>query len=601
MKPPTGRRRLAPNIPTAGKPEVPSTGKANALPAGGTGWLSWNGPLLPSLASGILLWAAFPPLGWWLLVWIAPLGWLQLILRPRLSGRWPYLAIWLAGMIHWAAVVQGVRLAHPALYVGWLSMSAYLALYPLLFVGLTRVAVHRLGISIVISAPVVWTGLELLRGHALTGFSMALLGHTLFRQVALIQIADLGGAYAVSFAVMFVAACLARSLPRRVRQRAEPPVRQAWWPLAAVVVMLAGMLFYGRVSQRDLDAPNGPVAELNVALIQDSFDTVFEYDFQRERDVFASYLQLSRDAVLEQPELDLIVWPESAYAGTLGEVLVDHPLAVPSEVPLGEEEFRDAVQARQIAVDQKNRDVATTLNGLIRRNGGRDEGIWLIVGTDSQRIGSGTVERFNTVLLIDPQGNVASRYFKMHLVMFGEYIPFGRMIPLLYRLTPMTVGLTPGEKPTAFVTPRATIAPSICFESTVPHLIRRQVAALRRQGHAPDVLVNVTNDGWFWGSSILDLHLACGVFRAVENRLPFLVAANTGLSASVDQNGRIGREGPRRAKAVLLSRVRSVSWDSWYAWWGDVPAGCCLLFCFAVSIVGAVNWVRHRNMPESPE
>jgi len=590
-----------PNVPAPGTPEVSSNAKADSLPGGGSGWLSWNGPLLPSLASGILLWAAFPPLGWWLLAWIAPLGWLQLILRPRIPGRWPYLAIWLAGMIHWAAVMQGVRLAHPALYVGWLSMSAYLALYPLLFVGLSRVAVHRLGISVVISAPVVWTGLELLRGHALTGFSMALLGHTLFRQVELIQVADLGGAYAVSFAVMFVAACLARGLLRRRRSQEERPFRRAWWPLAAAGVMLSGMFLYGRLTQRDLDAQGGPATELDVALIQDSFDTVFEYNFQRERDVFASYLQLSRDAVLEHPELDLIVWPESVYAGTLGEVLVEQPLIVPQEVPLGEQEFRDAVQARQIAVDQKNRDVATGLNSLSKRTGDREDGIWLIVGTDSQRITSGTVERFNSALLIDPQGDVASRYFKMHLVMFGEYLPFGRMFPLLYRLTPMTVGLTPGQKPTAFVTPQGTLAPSICFESTVPHLIRRQVASLREQGHAPDVLVSVTNDGWFWGSSILDLHLACGVFRAVENRLPFLAAANTGLSASIDQNGRIRAEGPSRAPFVLISQVRSVAWDSWYAWCGDVPAGCCLLFCFAVSIVGAVDWARRRNVPNSPE
>jgi apolipoprotein N-acyltransferase len=171
----------------------------------------------------------------------------------------------------------------------------------------------------------------------------------------------------------------------------------------------------------------------------------------------------------------------------------------------------------------------------------------------------------------------------------------------LYRITPISAGFTPGSEPVAFVTPQAKLAPSICFESTVPHLIRRQVAQLRRRGQAPDALVNVTNDGWFWGSSLLDLHLACGVFRAVENRLPFLVAANTGLSASIGQDGRIEQQGPRRARTVLFSRPRSAAWTNWYAWWGDLPAGCCLVFCFALSIVGAVIWVRRRNLRKTPE
>ena len=565
------------------------------------GWLSWRGPLLPPLISGVLLWAAFPPLGWWPLVWIAPLGWLHLISLPRLPGRRPYWAVWLAGMFHWAAVVQGIRLAHPALYIGWISLSGYLAVYPLLFVGLTRVAVHRLKIPIVFSAPIVWTGLELLRGHALTGFSMALLGHALFQQTTLIQIADVGGAYAVSFLVVFVAAAMPHRLRYWGRQHSDQPAYQRHWPLVAAAILVTAVLLYGRMTLRRFELHRAPVPEFTAALIQDSFDTVFEFDIQREREVFSSYLQLSRDAVLKEPKLDLIVWPESVYSGALGEVLVDQPLVVPAEAEVSEQQFRDTVQAWQIAVNEKNRDVARNLNDLASVAGGPQHGIWLIVGTDSQRLTSGNVQRYNSVLLIDPRGNVASRYFKMHLVMFGEYIPFGRIFPLLYRITPISAGFTPGSEPVAFVTPQATLAPSICFESTVPHLIRRQVSQLRNQGQAPDALVNVTNDGWFWGSSMLDLHLACGVFRAIENRLPFLVAANTGLSASISQDGRIEQLGPRRARTVLFSRPRSVPWTNWYAWWGDIPAACCLLVCFALSIVGAVNWIRRRNLRKTPE
>ncbi len=562
-------------------------------------WFSWRGPLAPALLSGLLLWAAFPPWGWWPLVWIAPLGWLHLIQLPVLPGKRPYLAIWLAGLIHWAALMQGIRLAHPALYLGWISLAGYLAVYLVVFVGLTRVAVHRLGISIVWAAPIVWTGLELVRGHALTGFSLALLGHVLYRQVTLIQIADIAGAYAVSFLIMFVAAAVARTCQRRQHPSTAAEAVGRFGPLLAATALMLACVAYGQITLRKVDtrseAEIQQAVQVNVALIQDSFDTIFQFDPQREREIFASYLHLSREAVLQRPDLDLIVWPESVYSGTLGELLAEPPLIAPPDASMTDDQFRNTVQAWQAAVHEKNRDVATSLNAVARPPAASSDGIWVIAGTDSQRVAAGDVERFNSTLLIDPQGNVAARYFKMHLVMFGEYIPFGRLIPWLYQITPITTGFTPGDRPVPFVTPQATIAPSICFESTVPHLIRNQVAALRRQGNSPDLLVNVTNDGWFWGSSVLDHHLACGVFRAVENRLPFLVAANTGLSASIGQDGRIDQLGPRRDRAVLFTRARSVPWTNWYAWWGDIPAGFCLAFCFAVSIVGTADAIRRRK------
>lgn len=208
-----------------------------------------------ALASGTLLWAAFPPLNGWPLAWLAPLGWLQLIRLPQLPGRRPYLGIWLAGLLHWLALLQGVRLAHPALYLGWIALAAYVAVYPLLFVALTRVAVHRLRISIILSAPAIWTGLELVRGHALTGFSIALLGHTQIPWTALIQIADVCGAYGVSFVVMGGAACLLRLWNAHETQR-----RWTLWPLLPLAAGLAAVLGYGvyRQPAADDDASREP-------------------------------------------------------------------------------------------------------------------------------------------------------------------------------------------------------------------------------------------------------------------------------------------------------------------------------------------------------
>jgi apolipoprotein N-acyltransferase len=105
------------------------------------------------------------------------------------------------------------------------------------------------------------------------------------------------------------------------------------------------------------------------------------------------------------------------------------------------------------------------------------------------------------------------------------------------------------------------------------------------------LFVNVTNDGWFWGSSILDFHLACGVFRAIENRLPLVMAANTGISAFIDSNGRVISRGPRRDEAVLFAEIHPVAQTSWYQTLGDIPAGLCLLFC---GFLGGVGLIRGR-------
>jgi apolipoprotein N-acyltransferase len=127
------------------------------------------------------------------------------------------------------------------------------------------------------------------------------------------------------------------------------------------------------------------------------------------------------------------------------------------------------------------------------------------------------------------------------------------------------------------------------------HVIRRQIVALAAEGQEPDVLVNLTNDGWFWGSSELAIHLACGVFRAVEFHKPFLIAANTGISAWIDGDGRIQEKGPRRATDTILANVRLDHRTSWYLRYGDWFAVFCLLGCVVFGMVGLNDRFRKRS------
>ena len=204
-------------------------------------------------------------------------------------------------------------------------------------------------------------------------------------------------------------------------------------------------------------------------------------------------------------------------------------------------------------------------------------------------------------MLITPDGRwhdqPPDRYFydKTHLVPFGEYMPFADWFPWLQYLSPLGNGSSASDRPASFVVKGINLVPNICYETTLPHVIRNQLAALRQQGVEPQVLVNLTNDGWFWGSSELEMHLACGIFRAVENRRPLVIAANTGISASIDGNGRILEQGPKHDAGVILADVRLDGRESWYSRHGDWFAGSCLAATIALAAAGVWSALSRRR------
>ncbi len=541
--------------------------KLPSEPTAPRGWLAFLWLAGSALAGGGLLWAAFAPLGWSWLAWLAPVPWLWLIQDPKWPARQPYFWIWCAGSLHWLAVLQGIRLPYWALYFGWLALSLYLAVYLPLFVATTRLAVHRLGWPLVVAAPVSWTAWEWVRGYAVTGFSGALLGHTQVHLAPLIQISDLGGAYLVGTLVMFVAACLA-SL-RRGAARANA----IWIGLGLLAV--AATLGYGQLRR---SAPASAEPPLRVALLQGTYNTLFEYNPQRNLDIFHQYLGLAERASAAHAGLDLLVWPESTFTeNNPNWIAGDNPLPPPGS-PLTPEQFAKRIRERETAFQAKCAEVARRVYAgqPAPAEPPSESGVYQLVGVETVDLSATPTRNHNSALLLDPAGQPVARYDKMHLVMFGEYIPFARWFPWIYRMSPMSGGLTPGQGPVVVEVAGFRLLPNICFESFVPHLIRRQVTQTRQSDQPADILVNLTHDGWFWGSSILDLHLACSVFRAVEHRRPMLVAANPGLTASIDGDGRIRRLLPRETADYLFDEIARDSRTSIYSRRGDVWAVACL-------------------------
>ncbi|MFO0896583.1 MAG: apolipoprotein N-acyltransferase [Pirellulales bacterium] len=504
------------------------------------------------------MWAALPPLDWWPLAWIAPIPWLLLARLERLPGRRPYAALWLAGFVFWMAALHWLRLPHWATSFGWVALSFYLAFYIPVFVGLVRVGIHRLHWPLALVAPVVWTGLELVRAYLLTGFSMGSLSHTQSRWLALIQISDVTGGYGVSFVVMLVAAALAGVWP--------PAKRRAWAAVPVAALAVVACLTYGAQRMQPPTDARGP----QIALIQGSIDTMFDGDPERTDRILAQYRALTAQALKASPNAALVVWPESMYphgwltAEADADGGPDHPAFTAGQLRAFAEDSREGIE--RLA---------------------REVGLPMVVNAGRQHVSAGgRVDFFNTAILVDPQRGIVAWYDKMHPVMFGEYIPFGGWLPWLYRLTPLQGGLTPGAQAKAFPVAGLTACPSVCYETVLPQVIRRQVRQLEEQGTPSDFLLNVTNDGWFWGSSELEMHLVCSVFRAVEMRKPLLIAANTGISAAIDGDGRILARGPRRAQTTLTPHVQPDGRHSFYRRWGDWFAGGCLAITGVIAAVG---------------
>ena len=554
----------------------------------------------PALIGAVLIWTSLPPLGIWPLAWIGPAFWVYLIRRERLAGQHPYVVLWLVGFIYWTAIFYFLVLPHWATSIGLLALSFYQAFYLPVFIGLARIAVHRLRISAVVAAPIIWVGLELARAHLITGVTLGNLGHSQYRWIELIQISDLAGAYAVSFVVMLAAASLARMLPCDGK-------RWSYWPLIPAAAVLAATLVYGHLRVYPAGGSDARPIAARVALIQGSIDIELKHDPKKQQDIQQHYIELSEEAVEkygpgDQRTLDLIVWPETMFRGSIFTYEADAP------VPPDWRGLEDRFEKRLAETAENSTKPASDLAKRL--------GVPLLLGIDTTHYvgvaedgkdasdGSAAVKYYNSALLISESGEIIGRYDKMHRVIFGEYVPFADRFSWLQKLTPLPTSLAAGDEAKVFRVGDLRFSPNICYENVLPHVIRRQFNSCRGgendNGGSDDidVLVNLTNDGWFWGSSELDLHLICGVFRAVECRRPFLIAANTGFSAWIDGDGRILAQGPRRDKKVILAEIRRDGRKSWYLTYGDWPAGICLAFCvilFCYKIGFASKWALSKK------
>jgi apolipoprotein N-acyltransferase len=512
--------------------------------------LSWGWRrALVALAAGAASALAMAPFDAWpvlfvtfpILVWLvdgAAAGRLNGLPSAAVAGWWFGFGYHLVGL-YWV----GYAFLVDAKTFGWLlpfavtGLPAFLACYTAIGVALARLLWTR-GPSRLLALALALTAAEWLRGHLFTGFPWNLYGYALTGQLALAQGAALIGIWGLTFVTVAVFASPA------VLTDDPADTRRRWLPLASSVVLLAALAAYG--AMRLNRTPTAFVDGVRLRIMQPNLQQDEKFNYNAKQRVMSHYLELSDRATGPQSsgirDVTHLIWPESAFPFLLA---------------------REPDALAQIA--------ALLPEGTVLITGG--------VRAPELPRGMPIERAYNSIYVIDHDGSILSVYDKIHLVPFGEYLPFQDFLEKLglMQLTKLPGGFIAGERRRAMTVPKAPrVLPFICYEIVFP-------GEAMPDGDRPGWMINLTNDGWFGVSTGPYQHLQQARVRSIEQGLPLVRAANTGISAVVDPLGRIVRSLPLGTEGLMDASLPRRIAAPLYARTGD--AGVVLVFGVALIVV----------------
>jgi apolipoprotein N-acyltransferase len=428
---------------------------------------------------------------------------------------------------------------------GWLLpiavtlLPAGLALFTAFGLALARLLWSK-GSARVLALAVGLTVAEWLRGHVLTGFPWNAFGYALATPLALAQTSALIGLWgltAIATAVYASPAVLADNRADTVRR---------WLAPAFSALVLAAMAAYG--TMRLWQTPTAYVDNVRLRIMQPNLQQDDKFTYSQKQAVMSRYIGLSDRASGPQAsgiaDVTHLIWPESAFPFFL---------------------TREADALAQIATLLPEGTVLIT--GAIR-------------APEAAGPNAAVTRAYNSIYIIDQDGSVLSVYDKVHLVPFGEYLPFQDFMERLgfMQLTKVVGGFIPGDRRRILTVPRApSFAPLICYEIIFP-------GAALPTGERPGWMLNLTNDGWFGISSGPHQHFQQARLRAIEEGLPLVRAANTGISAVVDPLGRIVRSLPLGSEGVLDAPLPKSTTVTPYARFGDLLAIVIIAIAFVITL-----------------
>ncbi len=540
-----------------------------------------------ALASLIVPWLSQPPLAWWPLAAVAVMPLLVAATRETISRR-QYAVLYLAGAGYWALTLQGLRFANPLIYPCWIALAAYLGIYPIAFVVMLR-RLMRNGVAMILAAPLAWVAIECIRNYLLTGISATMLGHTLADVPTMIQIADLGGSYAVSLLIVVVNVALFSLVCSRraavVNATAETPggatpreplIGGVVVCCVAATALVAATFLYGRYR---LSQPTTP-SPTTIALIGRNEPVEYDQDPSRELELFDAYAQESiRTFQSTDRTIDAVVWPESMFTGRIPWMAGKGNGAMARELGLTEDEERAMIAEHRNRFQFR----AASLQAMLATHNGPDTPRPAVIGGCGVIDDGATTKMYSGIVHVGPDGQVRNWYGKTHLVMFGEYIPLVKHLPIVRDWVPKNMGLTSGEHAKRFAVGETTLCPNICIETAVERVAINHLRELKSDDQGlPDAIVTVTNDAWFDDSSVVVHHKRCAQLVAVACRRPILSAANNGPTVWIDSNGRVVEELRQGDNGCVIATPAIDNRTSLVLMIGDWPARVCTLMVLAM-------------------
>jgi len=505
--------------------------------------------IILSVGSGVLLVLSFPPFDLYPISWIALVPLLISLYEKNFKVAF-YLGmlsgfVFFSGIVFWVFnplyIYGNVPLLLSIIIV--IALCLYLAVYAGIFSILFSYLCNMSRFPALFLAPVLWVSLEFLRTYALSGFPWALVGYSQYKFLPFIQIADITGVYGISFLVVAMNGAIFDVFILLPRRQKKMPLFERW-PLTLGLITLSiittASLFYGiwRLNAKESDYT------IKASVIQGNIPQDRKWDVKFQREIIDTYTSLTIRALVDSPSI--VVWPETAVP-----FIFDY----------------DKTFTGELIEFQKTLSMHLLFGGITVKD-----------------IKDDKFQLSNSSILLSPDGKVLSIYDKMHLVPYGEYVPLRKISPFIKRLTAGIGDFIPGKEYTVMETPFARIGNLICYEIIFPGLVRKFV------DKGANLLVTITNDAWFgrWGAPYQ--HFSMAVFRAIENRVPVIRAANTGVSGFIDAKGRIKIKSDIFVEAVLTEDVVAGSFKkSFYSKYGDLFA----FFCIISSILLIVNNIQH--------
>lgn len=519
--------------------------------------------VLLTLASAAAYGLCFPPHAAAALLWVLLVPLLLSLeglrpLRAALLGGL-YALVGAASVSAWVAPTlteyfdRPPGVTGPLLALFWLGMAS--PYYALAFGALALARRHIPRGVWLLLVPAAWVTAELLRAHLGLRASWANVGDAFIAWPRLRQVAEITGVYGVSGLVVLANAVIAEGV--RVAWAAKRGRRASRRPLAVGSAALAGLLLcalvYGEGRLRTLREPPA-AAGLNLALVQGNIPQRLRWQRATASPVLHRYGSLTRRALRHNPKPDLIVWPENAIQTDLDDPTYGPPLL------------------RLVAQTE----------------------VAFILGAPRSTRRQGSPAHFNSAFLLTPDGE-PRHYDKQRLLPFSETNPLGKWAPRASRGDLHASSYTEGGRPGMFQVLQRSVGVLICFEAIYAHMARELA------GSGAQMLVNLTNDGWFRGRGASEQHLRQVVYRAIETRLPVVRATTTGVSAVISPDGEITTRLEGGETGVLHARVYPALHDpTFYVRFGDVFAlACAGLLCSAAAVAAYRSWRGRETAPLS--